>query len=144
MRLTNEKLIIRNKECKTPEEAIRAAGHALFENNYVEKRYIGSMINNYIENGSYFVLAPGLAMPHARPEDGVLKAGISVVTLKDPLEFGSEANDPVRVVLGLAAKDDDEHILFMSEVAKLLSKEGIVAKLAEAKSEEEIVNLMQE
>lgn len=138
----DEKMILFKSKIETAEEGIKAAGKILFEQGYAEERYIDSMVNNFIENGSYFVLTPGLAIPHGRPEDGVLRTGMSVVILKKGIEFGNESNDPVRVILGLAAKDNNEHLLFMSKLAKVLNKEDIVFKLAEAETKEEVINLL--
>lgn len=138
----DEKMILFKSKFETAEEGIIAAGKVLFEQGYAEEKYIDSMVNNFIENGSYFVLAPGLAIPHGRPEDGVLRTGMSVVILKEGIEFGNESNDPVRVILGLAAKDNDEHLLFMSKLAKVLNKEDIVLKLAEAETKEEVIDLL--
>ncbi len=138
----DEKMILFKQKCETAEEGIKAAGKVLFKQGYAEEKYIDSMVNNFIENGSYFVLTPGLAIPHGRPEDGVLKTGMSVVILKEAVEFGNRANDPVKVILGLAAKDNDEHLLFMSKLAKVLNKEDIVLKLAETETKEEVINLL--
>ena len=77
-------------------EAVQAAGNILVEAGKCEKGYVQAMIDAVKDLGPYMVLAPGLAMPHARPEDGVLETGISLVTLENPVEFGSEANDPYR------------------------------------------------
>ena len=40
------------------------------------------MINNVKEIGSYIVIAPKVAIPHARPEDGTNKLGISFLKLE--------------------------------------------------------------
>lgn len=138
----DEKMILFKSKFETAEEGIKVAGKILFEQGYAEEKYIDSMVNNFIENGSYFVLTPGLAIPHGRPEDGVLRTGMSVVILKEGIEFGNEFNDPVRVILGLAAKDSDEHLLFMSKLAKVLNKEDIVLRLAESETKEEVINLL--
>ena len=59
--------------------------------------------------GPYFVIAPGLAMPHGRPEEGVKKNGFALVTLKTPLTFNHEDNDPVDILITLAAVDARTH-----------------------------------
>ncbi|MGI6365569.1 MAG: PTS sugar transporter subunit IIA [Bacillota bacterium] len=141
--MIDEKTILLKIDLQTPEEVIRAAGRALFEGGYVQERYIDSMVNNYLKNGPYFVLAPGLALPHGRPEDGALKTGMSVVTLKEAVEFGNAANDPVRVVLGIAAMDNDDHILLMSKLAKVLNEKDIVSRIAETDDKQDILALIQ-
>ena len=44
-------------------------------------------------------------MPHGRPEEGVKKTGFALVTLKKPLEFNHEDNDPVDILITMAAVD---------------------------------------
>lgn len=48
----------------------------------VEPRYYRAILDGVEQFGPYFVIAPGLAMPHGRPEEGVKKTGFSLVTLK--------------------------------------------------------------
>ena len=54
----------------TPEEAIREAGNALCRAGACSPQYVQAMVDSYRELGPYFVIAPGLALPHARPEQG--------------------------------------------------------------------------
>ena len=67
------------------EEAVRAAGQLLVGADVCEPRYIQAMIDAVHELGAYMVLAPGLALAHARPEDGVKSIGLSLVTLNPPV-----------------------------------------------------------
>ncbi|MFW5827314.1 MAG: PTS sugar transporter subunit IIA, partial [Alkalispirochaeta sp.] len=57
------------------EEAIRVGGRLMIDAGLVEPRYIDAIISNHKEMGPYFVIAPGIAMPHAKPENGVLATG---------------------------------------------------------------------
>ena len=66
----------------TPEEAIREAGNALCRAGACSPQYVQAMIASYRELGPYFVIAPGLALPHARPEQGAIKAQISAIRLR--------------------------------------------------------------
>ena len=84
--MIDEKTILLKIDLQTPEEVIRAAGRALFEGGYVQERYIDSMVNNYLKNGPHRIGA-GAGLAHGRPEDGALKTGMSVVTLKKPLNL---------------------------------------------------------
>lgn len=45
----------------------RSAGGA----DVVEPRYYRAILDGVAQHGPYFVIAPGLAMPHGRPEEGV-------------------------------------------------------------------------
>ena len=63
------------------QEAIRAAGKLMVEEGGVEARFVDAMIRVAKEFGPYIVIAPGIALPHARPEDGVIDSTVAVVRL---------------------------------------------------------------
>jgi mannitol/fructose-specific phosphotransferase system IIA component (Ntr-type) len=139
--LIDKNMVFFSENCNTAEEAIRTAGTLLVQHGYAKETYVDSMVNNYMKNGPYFVLAPGLAMPHGRPEDGVIKTGISVLILDKGVEFGNGANDPVQIVIGLATANNDEHLRLISNLAKLLNN-NIIKQLAEAKTSEQVIEIL--
>lgn len=124
------------------QDAIRTAGKLLVADNAVEPRFVDAMIRVAKEFGPYIVLAPGFAMPHARPEDGCIRSSMSLITLAEPIEFGNPQNDPVNVAVALAAVDNKSHIEGLSELAEVMSEEGIVEKLAQSKTVDEILAIM--
>ena len=107
-----------------------------------EPKYIEAMIRFIEELGPYIVIAPGLALPHARPEAGVKQTWFSLLTLKEPVEFGNEFNDPVYVVFCMAAKNKDEHIEALRQVATLCSEKEYFEKIKYAKNLTEIQDLL--
>jgi PTS system ascorbate-specific IIA component len=122
--------------------AVRAAGELLVRSGAVEARYVEAMLRAAQELGPYIVIAPGLALPHARPEDGVLRAGVSVIRLEPPLAFGSAENDPVRVVIALAAPDADQHVLALSQLMDALAAPEDMRRLLVAQTREEIARVL--
>ncbi|MDQ0428442.1 PTS system mannitol-specific IIA component/PTS system ascorbate-specific IIA component [Planomicrobium stackebrandtii] len=138
MKFLEEKLVVLDLPVATPEEGIRAAGALLVAEDLIEPRYVDAMVESYEKNGPYFVLAPLIAMPHARPEDGVKEASVSLVRLKDSLKFGNEANDPVQFIFALGASSSEEHLLVMRKIVSLLSKPENVEKLKILSSYEEL------
>lgn len=123
MIISREAILIDN-EAESVEEAILAAGNALRAGGACTEEYVQAMLNNYREFGPYFVIAPGLAMPHARPEQGALQAQLSFVRLRKPVVFGHAENDPVQLVLGLSATGQDEHIALIQQLVTLLGDES--------------------
>jgi PTS system ascorbate-specific IIA component len=93
------------------------------------------------ELGPYAVLAPGVAMPHARPEDGAREAGLSIVILSEGVNFGSP-NDPVYLVIGFAAKDKTSHLKILQELALLLSEPDIIEVIKKTRTIDELKNLL--
>ena len=83
-------------------------------------------------------------MPHARPEEGVLKAGFSILTLKEGVEFGSAENDPVDLIIGLAANNSNEHVEVIQKITEIFSDNEKRETIFNAENKEEIMNLFKE
>lgn len=113
-------------------EAVQAAGDLMEKTGTCTGRYTAEMIANVEENGPYIVIAPGFALAHARPSGAVSGTGMSWVRLRQPVEFGHEENDPVDLVVGLAAVDRGAHQAALAELAGLLADPGTVRALREA------------
>lgn len=103
-------------------DAVRQSGQLLIDSNYITRDYIESMIKVVEELGPYIVICPGLALAHSRPEPSVLKTGISILTLSTPINFNSE-NDPVDIVITLAAIDDTDHLGLLERLSTYLSED---------------------
>lgn len=52
-------------------EAVKIGVDLLVAADVVEPRYYRAILDGVAQHGPYFVIAPGLAMPHGRPEEGV-------------------------------------------------------------------------
>lgn len=126
-------------EAKNWEEVIYAGGKILVEQGLVEQRYVKAMIDTVKKMGAYIVIAKGIAMPHARPEDGAKKVGMSLVTLETPVNFGSKENDPVSVAIFLCAIDNITHLKALAELMKLLDDEEFKVLADKATCKEEII-----
>lgn len=125
-------------------EAVRESGRLLVKVGAADPNYVDAMINNVDINGTYIVIAPGIAMPHARPETGAKKVGFSLVTLAEPIRFGHPTNDPVKLVIGLCATDYESHLKALAELVSLLSDENRVQAIIGAKNADTIYQLISE
>lgn len=122
--LLNEELILLNINASDWEDAIRKAAQPLVDEKKVTESYVDDIIVGVKNNGPYIVLTEHVALPHARPESGALESAIGVATLKTPVEFGNEANDPVKYLFTLSAKDSSQHLSALSELAGLFEDMG--------------------
>ena len=127
-----------NIEASNWEEAVISAGKLMLDVGAIEERYIGAMIEVTKELGPHCVIAPGIALPHARPEDGVKENCFCLMTLKYPVEFNSH-NDPVKMVVAFAAVDKEEHIKTLERVALFLQNREVVEKIKTAENKMEIL-----
>ncbi|MGE5581023.1 MAG: BglG family transcription antiterminator [Bacillota bacterium] len=126
----------------TWDEAVRLSGELMVKAGCVEPGFVDAMVRFVVDNGPYVVIAPGIAMPHARPEDGVKKMCVSLITLATPVYFGSEDNDPVDLVIGLAAIDNSSHLDALAELVEILGDEQKQNIIRNAKSPAEILALL--
>ncbi|WP_299167894.1 PTS sugar transporter subunit IIA [uncultured Arthrobacter sp.] len=123
-------------------EAIRLAGDGLVAGGVTTEAYTEEMITAVEEHGPYIVIAPGIALAHARPAESVLKGGLSWVSLETPVEFGHASNDPVTLVIGLAALDHTAHIEVLKAVAGVLSNKEVRARLEAAETPDQVRDLL--
>ncbi|SUB70258.1 Mannitol-specific cryptic phosphotransferase enzyme IIA component [Pluralibacter gergoviae] len=63
------------------QQALAICAAPLLESNTIRPEYLTAIVNEHNRLGPYYVLAPGLAMPHARPEEGALGLGLSLLKL---------------------------------------------------------------
>src|SRR5690606_28846562 len=112
--------------------AIRLAGEGLIRSGVAPAEYSGEMIAAVGQLGPYIVIAPGLALAHSRPSPAVRRTGLSWVSLRTPVRFGHQDNDPVRVVVGLAATDHSRHTAALGGLAQLLGAPGRLEELLTA------------
>lgn len=141
MTFLEEEIVKLNVDITDSDEAIRKSGELLEEKGYVSNEYVQAMVESYHKNGPYFVIAPSIAITHARPEDGVNQSAVSLLTLKKPIEFGHDHNDPVSLIFGLAATSGDEHLKTIQNIVKLLENSENVEKLKKANTYKEIQQL---
>ena len=130
--LTNKNLVRLNVEASDWEDAIRKSAQTLIDEGKVKQSYVDDMITGVKENGPYIVLTEHVALPHARPEAGAIESAIGIATLKEPVAFGSEVNDPVKYLFCLSAKDNDEHLHALSQLAGLFEDEAFFKMLDNA------------
>ena len=122
--------------------AVREAGRALTRAGAVRIEYAERMISVIDEFGAYVVISPGLALAHARPGPDVLHEGLSVVTLAEPVAFGHPHNDPVRVVVGLAVANAEEHVASVAALANAFNDPEAIERLAAAGNAAEVRTIL--
>ena len=141
MKFLQDELIELDADAGTPEEAIRAAGSLLTSLGAASAAYTEAMLDSYRERGPYFVIAPGIALPHAKAESGVFEAAVSFVRLRRPVAFGHRTNDPVDLVFALVSASGADHIAMLRKLTLLLNDPKRVEALRRAKRREDVREL---
>ncbi|SDZ61368.1 PTS system, mannitol-specific IIA component/PTS system, ascorbate-specific IIA component [Evansella caseinilytica] len=142
MKFLEKQLVRVRAEAVTAEEAISLAGQLLVDDGVAEAAYVAAMVRSYQQNGPYFVVAPNIAIPHARPEDGVKEASVSFLQLKEPLLFGHTVNDPVQLIFCLGASSSEEHVALLKKLTLLLNNPDNVNKLSLAAGYTDVENIL--
>ncbi|NCC64392.1 MAG: PTS ascorbate-specific transporter subunit IIA [Spirochaetia bacterium] len=143
--IKEHRTVICNLKVDSWEDAILKGGKVLTDTNSVRPEYLSAIIKKCKQYGPYIVIAPGIAMPHARPEEGALALGYGIVTLKDPVLFNDPDNDPIKLLIFLAAPNAKEHNeVAVCQIADLCDDEEIVTALLNARNEEEIISIISE
>ena len=124
------------------QQALYFCAQPLLQSDIITADYVPAIIRSHQKLGPYYVLAPGLAMPHGRPEEGAREMGLSLLKLRQGVNFGSEEHDPVNLIIMLAAKDSHSHIAMLSSLGELFSCDEAMNKLHRAGTIEEIKNLI--
>ncbi|HGN0345024.1 PTS sugar transporter subunit IIA [Proteus mirabilis] len=120
-------------------EAIKIACQPLIDKGCIEPRYVDAIYKSHEQIGPYYVLGPGIAMPHARPEEGVNQLSLALTIIEKGGEFGANENDPVKLLIVLAATDNDSHINAIVKLAELFDNQDDIDTLLQAKSKAEVL-----
>jgi PTS system ascorbate-specific IIA component len=123
--------------------AVRAAGQGLVDGGAAEGHYVERCVAQVETIGPYIVVAPGIALAHARPEDGAVALGVSVAVLDHPVYFGHDANDPVDVVFAFCSPDRESHVGLLASLARRLVS-GLADRLRAAPDDEAAAGLLTE
>ncbi len=120
-------------------EAIKIACQPLIDKGCIEPLYVDAIYKSHEQIGPYYVLGPGIAMPHARPEEGVNQLSLALTIIEKGVEFGADENDPVKLLIVLAATDNDSHINAIVKLAELFDNQDDIDTLLQAKSKAEVL-----
>lgn len=131
-----------NIESENRTDAILEGTSVLIEKGNIDPTYEQAILNNFKEMGPYMVVAPGIVLAHARPEDGVNEICMSLVTLKNPIKFGHEDNDPVKLIITFAAKDNTSHLKALSQLMELFMNTKDIQTIMETTKKDEVLSVI--
>lgn len=144
--LLTEPMIVQAKRVSDWREAIRLASQPLLELDYITEQYTESMIASVEKYGPYIVLAPHVAIPHAKPTDGSKKLGISLLQLKDAVRF----EHPVKrtevfanLIFVLSIVDNHSHLNLLKRIYSLAENESVISKVIEASDKKDILKIIE-
>ena len=133
--------IFLGRKAATKEEAIRFAGEQLVKGGYVEPEYVQAMLDREKLTSTY--LGESIAVPHGTIEakDRVLKTGVVFCQYPEGVRFGEDEDDVARLVIGIAARNN-EHIHVITSLTNALDDESVIERLTHTTSVEEVLALL--
>ena len=133
--------IFLGRKAATKEEAILFAGEQLVKGGYVEPEYVQAMLDREKLTSTY--LGESIAVPHGTIEakDRVLKTGIVFCQYPEGVRFGEEEDEVARLVIGIAARNN-EHIQVITSQTNALDDESVIERLTKTTSVEEVLTLL--
>ncbi|WP_034916907.1 MULTISPECIES: PTS sugar transporter subunit IIA [Erwinia] len=123
------------------EDIIKQAAKPLINGGFITAEYPEAVISNTLEFGAYYVFDEGIAIPHARPECGVIKNCFSMMTLAKPVSF--KGSEPADIIVMFAGVDSDSHITDgIASIVNLLEQEETLSQIRRATTIGEILRLL--
>jgi PTS system mannitol-specific IIC component len=135
--LTRDRIVM-DGGARNAAQAIDEAGGLLVAAGAVTDAYVASM-HEREESVSTF-MGNGLAIPHGtnQAKDSIRSSALSVVRYPEGLDWNGR---PVTWVIGIAGKDN-EHLAILSRVAKIFGNKEKVRQLDEARTADEVLDLL--
>lgn len=130
------------ESCQDWRDAVAKSCQPLLLSKAIEPSYIDAIYRSHEAIGPYYVVGPGIAMPHARPEEGANRLSLCLTLVKDGVTFNSEGNDPVKLLIVLAATDSNSHIEIISSLAQLFDNDQHVQAIMAATNKEQILSIL--
>lgn len=141
--LTSDMINITDEELEW-REAIEKVAEPLLDKGKVEKNYVEAMIKNVEDLGAYIHVGKGIAIPHARPENGVNEIGMSFLRTKTPVLLLDQEEHKIDIFICIAAIDNKTHLKALSQLTKILGDSEKLEILKKAETVEEIENILTE
>ena len=118
-------------------DAIRKSAVSLEKGNFITANYKEAIIENVEKLEPYICIAPHVAMPHARPEQGALKTQIAVTLFRNEISFPRK-DATAKLFITLSAADSESHLQVLVKISELLQDEQKAAQILNAADEKEL------
>ncbi|MDN5724838.1 MAG: PTS sugar transporter subunit IIA [Propionibacteriales bacterium] len=140
--IAEERIVLRDS-VQGWRDAIEIVGGILVDEGNASREYVDAMIASVAgPNGTYIDLGAGIALAHARPENGVESTGLSVLHLDEPVLLADDPAHPITVFIALAAVDSSGHLDVMKNLARVLTDESLRQMLLNATTSADIVSAL--
>lgn len=126
------------------QDAIKLAAQPLLASGQIEETYPHAMIDKVKDFGPFIDLGQGIAIPHARPEDGVNEVGMSMLSLEHPIHLLDDPSHEIKLLICIAAVDNETHLKALSHLTTILRDKGNVERLVSSKTYDDIKTIIKQ
>lgn len=118
------------ERCDAWQEAVHVACYPLCEQGLILPAYSQAIITATEQYGPWYILSQEFALPHARPEEGVLSkdSHLSLLCTGSPVAFPGHPD--IRIIIVLAAADSRQHIEKIQQLVCWLDEDNHLKQLA--------------
>ena len=143
-----ETLIFTGMKARDWQEVLKKTGAALQEKGDAKDSYIDALIQREIKYPTGINMGEtGVAIPHTDPDE-VLKEGIAIAILAEPVAFrqmGTEqGNVMVKLVFVLAIREPGSQVDKLRQMLKLLRDKKVLGQLENASDRQSVINIIRE
>lgn len=144
--LINTAIIMLDIDVTEKDDILTAMAKKLIYEGYAKEGYLQAVLNREKEYPTGLPTnGVGVAIPHAEIKY-VLKPGIAVATLRNPVKFNVMGNPDeqvdVKLIFMLAIKDPNVQISILKKLVSIFQEEQLLVKLIDIKNEEEFVDIL--
>ncbi|WP_314011618.1 PTS sugar transporter subunit IIA [Pseudostreptobacillus hongkongensis] len=122
------------------QEAFNILGKNMLRHKSITQEYIVEMINMVEKIGPYMVIDDGIALPHAKPEHGVLKTDVSILIIKDGVMIKDRK---VYIMFCFSTINENSHLELLSDIYKLIMKDKFLKEILELKDYKQLIKYIE-
>lgn len=118
--ILKEENIIFNYYAKDIYDALEK-GCSLLEGEFTDKSYTKDILSIYEKNNSHIIRYNGLILPHTKNNNNVHKTGVSIISLKEPVNI-KETGEMIDTVVSFSIKDEKKSLDIISNLINMVFK----------------------
>ena len=141
-----ETLIFTGMKARNWQEVLQKTGEVLQEKGYAKDSYIDALIQREIKYPTGINMGEtGVAIPHT-DTDKVMKEGIAIAVLDDPVAFGQMGTDQgtvrVKLVFVLAIREPGSQVERLKQMMQILRDREMLERLENASDSRSVINII--
>src|SRR5690625_3038566 len=138
--ITLDNIILR-QSVRSWEEAIQITAEPLVNSGHIEPEYVNAVIK-HCENDPYIVIGEHMAIPHAAPDAGVNQVSMSLLRIKEGVQFTE--NHLIHIVVIIAAEDKQKHLKALLQLMDIAQSEEGSTAIINSKTKEAVHALLRD